>query len=111
MKNKILTFLCYILIATFTPVMADELEDLKKRLEEAEATVAFFAENLVNCSEELAACEQKKLVKTEIKEELILQLRELLETNEDLSYLYKLSDSELEKFISTILRSKDQKRN
>lgn len=98
-------------MVNFTPALADEFQDLKKRLEEAEATIALFAENLANCSEELIACEQKILIKTEIKNKLLLQLREILKTTEDLSYLYKLSDSELEKLVSVILKSKDQKRN
>lgn len=98
-------------MANFEPAMADGLEDLKKRLEEAEATIVLFAENLANCSEELVACEQKKLIKTETKRKLISQLREVLKTNEELDYLYKLSDSELEKLISIILRPKDQKGN
>lgn len=84
---------------------ADELGDLKKKLEEAEATIAMFAENLANCSEELEACEKRNLIRNEHKKEIILKLKELLRAEEDMTYLYKLSEIELEGLFSLTSRA------
>ncbi|MFN3534069.1 MAG: hypothetical protein ACK4WB_01625 [Desulfatiglandales bacterium] len=112
MRHKVIfSILFWIFFQCLGLALAEDIKDLKKRLAETEAMVGIFTENLANCAEELEACEKKSRIVTEAKKEMITRLKELLGTEEEVEYLLKLSESELERLLTLISKNSTQKRN